>query len=196
MERPAAEGAGELVGVGRGRRRGHDLRPRAQVAADPQQPRQHVVEVAAEDAAVGVQLVEDDPAEIAQQALPALPVAEHPEVQHVRVADQHPRRVVPDPLALAARAVAVVDRGEAVAETGATGKRLQLGPLVLTQGLQRIEEQGAPTAAGQCLFQHRQLEDERFSRRRRGGDQEVLALPHRGQTLGLVTPEAADADPL
>jgi hypothetical protein len=70
-ERPLApapgQDLGELGGVGGGRGRRHHHRVRPLHARQPQQALEDVVEVRAEDAAVGVELVEDDPLQVAKQ---------------------------------------------------------------------------------------------------------------------------------
>ena len=70
----------------RDRRRGaNELRVRAVEARDAPQPPQHVGQMAAEHAAIGVQFVQHDVAQVLKQALPARVVRQDSRVQHVRV---------------------------------------------------------------------------------------------------------------
>src|SRR6185295_10496331 len=108
-EGPAGERLGELPRVRGGRRGGDQLRLGAERPAEPEQAREDVMEVAAEDAPVGVELVEHDPTEIREERTPGGPVAEEAEVQHVRIGDHDARKAAPDRRALGRRGVAVVD---------------------------------------------------------------------------------------
>ena len=75
----------QLARVGDRRRRADERRIRAVVLADPPQPAQHVGQVAAEDAAIGVELVDDDVAKVLEQLRPARMVRQDPRVDHVGV---------------------------------------------------------------------------------------------------------------
>jgi len=54
-------------------------------ASDAAEAAQHVAQVAAEDAAVGVQFVDHDVAEVFEEARPSSMVRQDPNVEHVRV---------------------------------------------------------------------------------------------------------------
>ncbi len=72
----------------RDRRRGADeLRVRAVETRDAPQPPQHVGQVAAENAAIGVQFVQHHVAQILEQALPARVVRQDARVQHVGIGE-------------------------------------------------------------------------------------------------------------
>jgi hypothetical protein len=161
---------------------------------DPLQPSQDVVDVRAEDAAVDVQLVQHDPAQVAQERLPILMVREDAGVQHVGVGDQRLRRVGADLLAAGARRVAVVDlEARRVERAQPAGEPAQAAELILRQRLGRVEEE---------CFRARILED---ALERAGGEQQGLAgsgrrdrddvLAGAGQVdaLGLVAVEPLDA---
>ncbi len=77
VELPAGEGLGELPGVGRRGRGGDQHRIAPHRAAEAEEALEDVMEMAAEDPAVGVELVEHDPAQVGQERPPAGPVAEH-----------------------------------------------------------------------------------------------------------------------
>ena len=85
--RLAGEASGKLAGIGDGGG-GHDeLRRGAVVAADPLEAPEHVGEVAAEHAAVRVQLVDHDVAEVLEEVHPLGVVGQDPRVEHVRIGE-------------------------------------------------------------------------------------------------------------
>ncbi len=57
------------------------------------QPPQQIGHVGAKYAPVDMQLIQDHPAQVAQQAGPVRVVRQDPHVQHVRIADQDPCRL-------------------------------------------------------------------------------------------------------
>ena len=59
--------------------------------ADPPQPAQHVAQVAAEHAAVRVQLVDDDVAQVLEELRPPRVVRQDARVHHVRIAEHDVR---------------------------------------------------------------------------------------------------------
>jgi hypothetical protein len=61
----------------------------AVVSADPEEPAEYVGHVPTEDAAVGVELVDDDVAELFEQLEPFRVVREDRGVEHVRVGHHH-----------------------------------------------------------------------------------------------------------
>ncbi len=189
------EAGRELPGVGCGGGGGDQHRVGAGQPTEPQQPLQHVVEVAAEDAAVGVQLVEHDPAQLAQKGLPARPVAEDSEVQHVGIGDQHPREALLDLVAQRARRVAVVDlaRGAPIRQAGGRRQGVELALLVLAQRLERIEKEGPARLAQDRPLQDREMEDQRLAGGGGSGHQNVLAAARGAQALGLMAPEPLHA---
>ena len=101
---------GELARVGDRRAGEHEARLGPVGGGDPPQPPQHVGDVRAEHAAVDVRLVDHDDREVGEHVRPRPVVREDPEVQHVRVGEDHVR-LAADLRALLARRVAVVDRG-------------------------------------------------------------------------------------
>ena len=82
---------------------------RTVVPADPAQPAQDVRQVAAEHAAIGVQLVDDDVAQVFEQLRPAWMVRQHPRMEHVRVGE-HDMRAAADGPAGVLRRIAVVGK--------------------------------------------------------------------------------------
>ena len=100
---------GELDRIG-DRRRGEDeARLGAVYPGHAAQSAQHVGHVRAEDPAVGVRLVDDDPAESGEEIPPALVVREDAHAQHVGVREDEVRAPA-DRRAVVSRGVAVVDR--------------------------------------------------------------------------------------
>ena len=98
---------GQGAGVGDGGGRRNELRFRAVEARHAAGAAQHVGDVAAEDAAVGVQLVKDDVTQAAEEAHPAGVVRQDAQVQHIGIGDED-ARLVADGSAVALRRVAVV----------------------------------------------------------------------------------------
>ena len=92
-------------------------------------------DVGAEDAVVGVQLVDHHPAQVAPHLLPGLVESQEPGVQHVRRGDQDVRRLAADAVTHVAFGVAVVDLGGEAAGHGRQ-QAPQLVELVLLQGLE------------------------------------------------------------
>ena len=106
---------------------------RAVMAADASQPSHHVGHVAAEQPAVGVELVDDDEAQVLEKLEPLRVVRKDRGVEHVRVGDDHLPRTA-DHAAHVGRCVAVVGvRLET--DVGRIGEGPQLNQLVRGQGL-------------------------------------------------------------
>ncbi len=102
----------------RNRRRGTDeLRVRPVKSRDAPQSSQYVGQVAAKHAAVRVQFVEDNVAQIFKQALPARVVRQNPRVQHVGIR-KHNVAALADGLARIGGRIAVVGKhSKAMIET-------------------------------------------------------------------------------
>ena len=107
LERLLGEPLGQLARVRNRRRRAEEDRVRSVVPADAAQPPQHVAQVAAEHAAVGVQLVDDHVAQVLEQLRPARMVRQDARVHHVGIAE-HEVRARPDRAAGVLRRIAVV----------------------------------------------------------------------------------------
>ena len=151
---------------------------------------QHVRQVAAEHAPVGVKLVDDDVAEVLEQVHPLGVMRQDPRVEHVRVG-QH--EVGPR----AHRAPRVLRRVPVVGVHPHVGERLrelhQLGQLILRQRLGWEEIQDAGLGLLDECLEHRQVVAERLAGRGRRHDDQVLALGDRVVGLGLVRVELLDA---
>jgi hypothetical protein len=145
------------------------------------------------DAAQAVQLVHHHVAQVLEQLHPLRVVGQDPLVQHVRVGDHHVRPR-PDRLARVLRSVAVV--GER-ADLGPHGldHSIELGQLVLGEGLGREEVEGPSVGILQDPVEDRQVVAEGLARRRRRHDHDVAARLDLLVSLPLVRVEPAVAAP-
>ena len=195
LERLLGEPLGQLARVGDRRRRAEEHRIRSVVPADAAQPPQHVAQVAAEHAAIGVQLVDDDVAEVLEELRPARMVRQDARVHHVGIA-QHEVRARADRAPRILRRVAVVGE-DADLLARLPGDRLaqalQLGELILRQRLGRKEIQRAARRILQDRVQDRRVVAERLARRGRRDDHDVAAGERVVDGLGLVRVELLDA---
>ena len=184
----AGQPLGELDRVGDRRAREQDPRRRAVGARDAPQPAQHVRDVAAEDAAVHVRLVDDDDREVGEEIAPARVVGQHADVQHVRVREDQVRAAA-DLRALLARRVAVVDRRPQLL---VQPEAVQRARLVLRERLRRIEVERAGVRVGEQRLERRELEAERLAGGGPGRDDRG-AGPRALERLRLMGVEALDA---
>ena len=131
----------------RGRRTGQDNgRTGTRPVGQPQQPAQHQGHVRAEDAPVDVTFVDDEEAQVAQQARPPFAVAEDRGVHHVRVGDDD-ACLLPDQAAGLARGVAVIGGDHGVLHRrGGRDEACQRLALVLGQSLRRRQVQAGRQA--------------------------------------------------
>ena len=187
----AGQPLGELDRVG-DRRRGEDeARVGAVDAGDAPQPAQDVGDVRAEDAAVGVRLVDDDPAQVGEEVAPALVVGRARAMLSmsglVRMRFERLRMLS----AVVARGVAVVDRvaQRRQAELG------ELARLVLGERLGRVDVERPRLRVGDDRVEHRQVERQRLARGGAAGDDHV-AGPGGLECLELVRVEPEDAGAL
>ena len=153
-------------------------------ARDAAQPAQHIAQVAAEDAAIGVQLVQHDVAQILEQARPAGVVRQDAGVQHVRIG-QHDVPLFADGRARVGGRVAVVgENAESVIQ--ALVEIVELGELILRQRLGGKKIQRARVGIFQHGVQDRQVVAERLAGSGRRDDDHFVARHARFRGLGLV----------
>ena len=190
-DRAARQPFGQLFGIGDCRGAADDDRVAVVKGADAPEAAQHVREVAAEDAAVGVQLVDHDVAQVGEQFDPARVVWQHAGVQHVRVGDDDVAGLS-NRLPGADRRVAVVGVGFEVDLQGAD-QAMQFGELILRQCLGRKQIERPRLVVTEHRLQDRQVVAGGLARRRRGHDDDVLAGEGQGRGFGLVGVEPADA---
>ncbi len=153
--------------------------------------RSDVGDVAAEEPAVRVQLVDDDHGDLLEELEPLGVVREDRRVEHVRVGD-HDLAGRPDRRADRGGRVPVVGRG-GDREAGGSRQGAERGDLVLTQGLCRKE----PERPGGRVLRER-LEDRQLVAQAlpgRGGrhDADVASGANRLQRHGLVGVEGGDS---
>ncbi len=188
---PAGERRRQLRRISDRGRAAHDHRVGAVVGADPEQSSQNVGHVAAEQPAVGVQLVDDDDAKLLEELEPFRVMGQDSGVEHVRVRDHH----------LAGRADRRPDRRRRVAVVGGSIDReprgaaqlAQLRDLVLAQRLGGEEEESAGRGVLRQRLQRRHQVAQRLARGRGCDDDHVLAGPDRGERLGLMAVQSRDA---
>ncbi len=191
VEGPPGQGLGELARVADGRRAEDDAWRRAVVGTDAQQPAQDVGDVAAEDAPVGVRLVDDDEAKLLEELEPLRVVRQDGRAEHVRVGD-HDLAGLADDGPDGCRGVAVVD-GRREVHVRQRGEVAELRQLVLAEGLggEQVERAGC-RVLGDGL-QDRQVVAERLARCGGRHDGHVPARAQRLQRLRLVAVQGADA---
>ena len=109
------------------------------MAADALEPPQHIGEVAAEDAPIGVELVDDDVAEILEEVHPLGVMRQDSRVEHVGIG-QHQVGACAHRAPRVLRRVAVISVHAHVGQR--LGQRRQLGQLILGQrlGREQIED--------------------------------------------------------
>ncbi|GAA1320238.1 hypothetical protein GCM10009647_052490 [Streptomyces sanglieri] len=180
LDRETGEAAGRDGGFRRSGGGEEEDRVGAVTGAQAAEPAYDLGDVGAEDAAVGVALVDDDEAQGAQEGGPAGVGREYPAVQHVGVG-QDVVGVLAHPLAFLDRGVTVVDRGP----DGVAERRRELlhgTPLVGRQGLGGRQVQGGgPTAVRGLGAVEQGAEDrgevgERLAGRGAGGDDHGFAV--------------------
>ena len=203
FERVADEALGQLPRIGDRRRRADERRIRSVVAAHAAQPPDDVRQVAAEDAAIRVQLVDDDEPQILEELRPSRMVRQDARVQHVGIA-QHDMRAAANRPPRILRRVAVV--GEDADGTRLVGRDplgiglghaedlhelVQLGELILRERLRRKEIQRARRVIRQDRTQNRRVIAERLARRGRRDDDGVAAGEGVFDRRGLMRVELA-----
>ncbi len=194
LERLAGQPFGKFARVRDRRRRADEDGVRSVVAAHALHTTQDVREVTAEHAAIGMQFVDDDEAQVLEELRPAGMVRQDPRVEHVGVAE--------DDVGLAANRAARVRWRIAVVGEDANleirisadqfGQSLQLGELILREGLGRKEVQRARRLILEDGIEDRRVVAERLSRRRRRDRDDVAPAEHMRERLGLMGIQLAD----
>ncbi len=187
-----AQQSREIAGVGRRRRRSDERRLRAELPADALEPLQHVMEMTAEDAPIGVELVEHQPAQVAEKRRPLRPPSEDSDMKHVGVRDQDAGGNALDPPSILLGSVAVENGGRA-GHLGGGGETVDLLLLIATERLERVQEQRPAGTTGGRLLEHRKLEDERLTRGGRRRHEHVLTATRGVDRRCLVRPKGVDA---
>jgi hypothetical protein len=160
------------------------------VPAQSEQAPEHVRHVAPEDAAIRVQLVHDDDAELLEELEPLGVMGEDRGVEHVRVGhDDLPR--LADRRADGRRRVAVV-RGRRHVQPGGPGEGGQLRHLVLPERLRGEQAQRPCRGILGDRLEDRDGEGEALAGRRGGHDDNVLPGVHRLDRVGLMAVRPLD----
>ena len=168
---------GQIARIRDRRRAAHELRLASVKARDAPQTPQHVAQMAAEHAAIRVQLIDHDVAQILEQARPAGVVRQDAGVQHVGIG-QHQMALFANGFSRVARRVAVVrEHAEAIVQP--LVDVVQLGELVLRQRLGGKEIERARVGISKNRVQDRQVVAERLARRGRRDDDHILSRVHR-----------------
>ncbi len=160
-------------------------------AADPDQTPEHIRQVGPEDAPVDMELVDDHILEIRKEFLPFRMMGEDPGVEHVGVRD--------DDVALPADRLPGVVGGVPVVGVGLdvglhlADQAVDLVHLVLGEGLRREEVEGAGLRLFEDPLEDRDVIAEGLAARRRGDQDDALALADQINGLRLVAVKLADA---
>jgi hypothetical protein len=159
--------------------------------ADPAKPAQHVAQMAAEHAAIGVQLVDDDVAEILEQLRPPRMMRQDPRVQHVRIAEHQVRARANRPARILRRVAVVREDTDLIARgvCERLAQALQFRKLVLSERLGREQIQCAARRVLKNRVEDRRVVAERLARRRRRDDDDVPAGERVIDRFGLVCVE-------
>lgn len=181
---------GMRLRVADGGRAQDELRRHAVEGADPLQPAQHVGDMAAEHAAVGVHLIDHHIAQVFEELRPLGVMRQDRLVQHVRVG-HHDVAMQADRLARIAGGVAVEGEGLHPQVAGAVEFQ-QLGHLVLGQrlGREQVQRLGLALHGG---ADHRQGVAQRLAAGGGGDDGHVFAPLGGIPCFGLVAVQLLDA---
>ena len=171
LDRCLEDALGELARVGDRGAGADEDRVGAVVGADPPQAPDDVRDVAAEEPAVGVQLVDDDELQVLEELEPLRVVREDRRVEHVRVGDDDLAGRADDAAHVGRRVAVVGVRLEA--DLGGVGQRAQLDELVRRERLGGEEVEGPRRGVLRDGVEDRQVVAERLARCRRRDDDDV-----------------------
>ncbi len=164
--------ARELDRIGDRGRAADELRFASVKPGDALQPAKHVAKVAAEHAAIGVQLVEHHVTQIFKQASPTGVMRKDAGVQHVRIG-KNDMAFFADGLASVAGRIAVI-RKHAKAILEALVQVVKFGELILRQGLGGEQVKGAGVSVSKNGVEYREVVAQRLARGGRRDDDDVL----------------------
>ena len=185
------ESSSELAWISDRRGATDELRIAAVEAGDAAQAAQHVAQMAAENTAVGVQLIEDDVAEVFEQARPARVMREDAGVQHVRIG-QDDVPFFADGSARVGGSVAVIsENAEAIVET--LVEIVEFGELVLREGLGGEEVERAAIRIFEGPVQYRQVIAQSFAGGRGRDNDDIFSGVDGFGCLGLMSVEVTNA---
>src|SRR5260370_33186233 len=131
----------EVAGVGDGCGATNKLRIAAVKSCDAAEAAQNIAQVAAEDAAVGVQLLEDDVGHIFEEARPACVMRKDSGMQHVRVGQDDVAFFANRPAGVGGSIAVVSENAEADVQTMV--EVVKFGELILREGFGGEEVEGS-----------------------------------------------------
>ena len=146
--------------------------------------------MAAEHAAIGVQLVEDDVAQVFEDARPLRVVRQDAGVQHVRVREDDVAAFANGFARVAGRVAVVGEDAELIVE--ARGEVVELGELILRERLGGEEVEGARVGVFKNGVEDREVVAERFPGGGGSDDDEVFSGAGEVGRGGLVRIELVD----
>ena len=164
------------------------------MAADPAQAPQHVAEMAAEHAAVRVQLVDDDVAQILEQFRPAWMVRQDPGVEHIGIAENQVGAGA-NGTSRVLRCIAVVREGTdrlAGARLERFAQCLKLGQLILGERLGGKQVERPARSVLQDRIQNRDVVAQRLARCGRRNHDGMPARQGMTHRFGLVAVKLRD----
>jgi hypothetical protein len=182
---------GQLLWIGDGGRAADELRLGAVKRADPLQPPQHVVEVAAKNAAIAVQLINHHVLEIFKKLHPLGVMRQDAGMQHVGIAD-HDVSLGANGLAGVLGGVAIVRKGLDVFASE-LNQLVKLFHLILGQGLGGKKIKCAGVGIRYYRVQHGNVVTKRLPRSRRRDHHHILAGQGLPDGFCLVAIELSDA---
>ena len=180
----ADEPSGKLPGIGDRCRRKNELRLPAVKPGDAPEPAQHVRQVTAENAPVGVQLIDDDILQVLEQARPFRVMRQDARVQHVGIRENDVP-VLADGSPRVGRRIAVI-REYAKSISQFVPQVLQLRQLVLGQRFGGKDIQRAGIGILEHGIQDGKVVAERFAGRRRSHYHRVVTAMHHFRCFRLV----------
>src|SRR4029077_10701179 len=181
----------ELAGIGDGCGAADKLRIAAVKSRDAAKLSQHVAKVAPENAAVSVQLVENDVTQIFEQARPARVMRQDAGVQHVRIGQDDVAFLANGSARIGGSVAVVGENAEAVFET--LVEVVKLGELVLRKRFGPEKVQRAGVGIFERGVQNRQVVTKCFSGSCRRHDHDILSGVDSFGGGGLVGVRATNA---
>ncbi len=192
----AGHGARVFDGVADGRRTADELRGGIEPVADSRESAEDERDVAAEDAAILVNFVDDDRLQPLEKPVPqAVGVREQGVVEHVGRREDDGRPSVADgPLFVLVESSGVLGHRDATAEPQVAGEFGERLLLVVDEGVLRRDVEGS-AAVVHGAFERGNRVREALSARGSRGDDGVFPAANRFDGLGLMPVESLDAAP-
>ena len=150
----------QLARIRNRRRAANKLRPRPVKFRDAPKPAQHIRQVAPENSAVRVQLIQHDVFQVLEYARPLRVVWQDSRVQHVRVGQNYVPALADRPARVRRRVAVIGKHAKAVVQPHC--QVVQFGQLVLCQRLGGEEVERARVRVLEDCVQHRQVVAQRL----------------------------------